>query len=210
MKIKMKEVIRLNIRVFKELVKYDKLRPWFTSLFWFFDTLETLIYNIMFLPFIYYAVQMSFPPTKYLIISLSMFILLLGNNVFSSYYNIYFKDNSSENVRYNFQKKLFSKIKKIDILHLNKQEFYDKVNMLFMIGDGKMLEALDMIWWAISTVIFISVYFIVIISLAPIFIIIAILGYLLTYKINKVLNKTEVDFRFFVSLRAQKSLDSIH
>lgn len=205
----MKEVFKLNFKVLKEVVKYHKSRLWCTSIYWFFDTLETLIYNIMFLPFIYYAVQMSFPPVKYLIIALSMFVLLIANNVYASFYNIYFKDNSNEYVRYNFQIKLFSKIKKIDICHLNKQDFYEKVNMLFMIGDKKMLEALDMIWWAISTIILLSIYLVVIISLEPLFIIIAIIGSILTYRLNSVLNKTEYK-QSVEEMAIQRNLDYVH
>lgn len=53
---------------------FDGRRVKVTSLFWLCDTLETLVCNVIFLPFIYYAVQLEFPPVKYLFIPLILFL----------------------------------------------------------------------------------------------------------------------------------------
>ena len=209
MSIKINEVLKLNIRVFKVIKKYDRFRTRMTSFYWIMDTLETLIYNVLFLPFIYYAVQRSVPPTTYLIIALSMFILLLGAKVFSSFYNTYYIDKSNENVRFNFQKSIFAKVKVYDISHLNKTENLDRINMFLKFGHQKMMEALDIIWWGISTIVLLLTYFIVIGTLDPFFIIIAIIGALLTYKISNILGKEEYA-QSVEEITIQRRLDYVH
>ena len=206
---RIRDVINWNTRVLKEIRKFDSRRVKFTSLYWLCDTLEILVCNVMFLPFIYYAVQLEFPPVKYLFISLIMFLFLLSFKIFSSYYNIYYKANSNEVIRYNFQKELCQKNKKIDMKHLEKQEFYDKVNMLVMIGDGKMLEALDMICWAATTLILIVVYLVVIISFDPVFLVLAIIGAVIVYKTNVALSSKEYE-KSIEEMSIKRKIDYTH
>ena len=53
------KVLDNNIKAIKQLNTLDKSRVFMTSLYWICDICEILIYNIMLLPFLYYAIDHS-------------------------------------------------------------------------------------------------------------------------------------------------------
>ena len=157
------KVLHANINIIREINRLDKTRNLFTAIFNLSDTVDIIIYNALFLPFIYYAVEHKFPTYRYLTIAGILFLMVLCNAAYSKFYHGYLEQLSNMKIKHAYNKQLFIKAGKYDYADMTRAEYYEKYSMLLNIGAGKLVEGLDMIWWAVS-VLLLSLFYITVIQ----------------------------------------------
>lgn len=178
------KVLYANINIIKEINRLDKTRNLFTAIFNVSDTVDIIIYNALFLPFIYYAVEHKFPTYRYLTVAGILFLMVLCNAAYSKFYHGYLEQLSNMKIKHVYNKQLFIKAGKYDYADITRAEYYEKYSMLLNIGAGKLVEGLDMIWWAVSVLLLSLFYIAVIQSISFTLVFAALLCALAVYFIN--------------------------
>ncbi|MBD5538189.1 MAG: ABC transporter ATP-binding protein, partial [Lachnospiraceae bacterium] len=190
----MRNVLRANINIIKEINRLDKTRNLFTAVMNLSDIVDIIIYNALFLPFIYYAVERRFPVHRYLLISGILFFVVLFNAAYSKFYHGYIEQLSNMKIKHAYNKLIFIKAGKYDYVDITRSEYYEKYSMLLNIGAGKLAEGLDMIWWAISVFVLSFFYIAVIESISSTLVFAALLCAFTVYFINLKYVKYEYEY----------------
>ena len=183
------KVLDNNIKAIKQLNTLDKSRVFMTSLYWICDICEILIYNIMLLPFLYYAIDHSIKLDVLFMIEGILTVTLIFCDVYQSYYNTKYAEKSNQRISHKFNKTIFSHMRNDDLEKLYDPSSLDMIMRLLNMGTYNLTSTIDMQWWAISVIVLGVVYISVLINIDAFLIIAAVLSSIVMFFINIKLNK---------------------
>ncbi len=184
-----RKVISNNIKVLKQLHTYDASRIFMTSLYWICDMVEIVIYNILLLPFLYYAIDHSIELRVFLMIEGILTVVLILCDVYQSYYHTTYSDRSNQRITHRFYHQMFAHIRNDDLENLYKPSGLDTILRLLNMGTYYLTSALDMQWWAVSVIVLGAVYVSVLINIDAFLILVAVLSSVFMFFVNLKLNK---------------------
>ena len=152
------KVITSNLNIIRLIRRLDKTRNLFTAIYYISDTADIICYNVLFLPFIYYAVEKKMAAENYLVVAAGLLIVILFNTVYNKVYRGYICQLSDQKLNYNYNCLIMKKAKEFDLIDTETREYNEYYSMLINEGAARLTEGLDMIWWAISAVLLFFVY----------------------------------------------------
>ena len=203
------KVIRANIQIINEIKTKDSKRNFLEAIYYISDTCDIILYNALFLPFIYSAVENDFSVNKYLLIALCLLLAVVFNATYNRYYNGYIIPLSNLKVKHKFNKEICNKAREMDMADITGDKYYDRFNMLLSIGASKLLEGLDMIWWGISVFILVIVYIAIIAYIDFALVFVAAICAVIAYFIN--LKYTRVEYQYNVeTVKAGRKKEYFH
>ena len=203
------KVIRANIEIINEIRRKDNKRNLYEAIYYVSDTFDIIMYNALFLPFIYYAVENHFSVKNYILIALCLLLIVVFNAAYNRYYNGYIVPLSNLKIKHEFHKEICSKAQKMDMADITGDQYYDRFNMLLSIGATKLMEGLDMIWWGISVLILVIVYVAIIAYIDYALVLVAAICAVIAYFIN--LKYTRVEYQYNVeTVKAGRKKEYFH
>lgn len=199
------KTIKYNIRAFREVNNKDKIRNLYTAFYFISDMIIIVIYNIIMLPFIYYSVEKRLNINRYLAITIPLLVLIIVITIYNAYYLNYILPVSDAKIKYKFNLEIYNKAKNVDLIEYNNTKFYEVFSLLSNIGAEKLVETVNIIWWAISIVLLTLIYCSVIFYIAPIFNVLAVLSAILAYVLNLKISNIEYTYNIENNKIARKS-----
>ena len=186
----MRSVFNNNIKIVKLINELNRGRVFMTSLYWACDMCEIIIYNLLLLPFLYYAVDHNLPVENFLIIECSLIAMVIACDFYQTYYNRKYLEKSNQRITHTYNLRIFEHIRKDDLERFCHPEYKDKIMRLLDLGVYNITSALDMQWWGISVIVLGAAYIYMLAQIDYFLIIVAVvssfLAFVLNIKINKV------------------------
>ena len=187
-------VVANNFYFIKKLTKYSPSRPVVSLITLVLNTIDDLILNILFLPFIYSAIANNYSVKKVLFFCGIMICALTISTVFGVWRDNVYIPKSNLKISKGFQTKLFKKSKEIDLVCYDIPEFYNKYVWAMSDADTRAVSILNTITEWLNNLFVISSVVGLIFAFEPIMIIFALFPVFVSLLLNFLINKIQIKY----------------